>query len=73
LRKIFGSNLFLKDKKIKFVPIKPYAELRSALKKFLKNEVSFSVVRSEGFELGRSETSLSPQFQRRQTQSSEHD
>ncbi len=38
LRKICGSNLFLKTGKLKFVPIKPYVELRFALKKIPKKE-----------------------------------
>ncbi len=42
LRKIFGSNLSLKNKEIQFVPIKPYAELRSARQNFLKKGMSFT-------------------------------
>jgi len=44
--------LFLKTGKLKFVPIKPYAELRCALKKFSKEETClisehiYSVVRT---------------------------
>ncbi len=41
--KISGSNLFLKDKKIQFVPIKPYASLREAREKFLENRSCFSL------------------------------
>jgi site-specific DNA recombinase len=48
--KISGSNLFLKDKKIQFVPIKPYASLREARKKFLENESCFSFERVRGVE-----------------------
>ncbi|MCL4540591.1 MAG: recombinase family protein [Bacteroidetes bacterium] len=49
-QKIFGSNLSLKNRRIVFSPIKPYAELRSARENFSKNPASFDCVRREGFE-----------------------
>jgi DNA invertase Pin-like site-specific DNA recombinase len=36
LKKIFGSNLFLKNRRIEFTPIKPYASLREARENFEK-------------------------------------
>ena len=36
-QKIFGSNLYLRNKEIEFTPLKPYAELCSALKNFSEN------------------------------------
>lgn len=36
LQKIFGSNLFLKNRRIEFTPIKPYASLREARENFEK-------------------------------------
>ena len=51
LRKIFGSNLSLKNKEIQFVPAAPYAALRAARQNFgEKNLVSICVHRA-GFEL----------------------
>jgi hypothetical protein len=35
------SNLFLKNRRIEFTPIKPYASLREAREKFSESEVSF--------------------------------
>ena len=44
LRKIFGSNLSLKNKEIQFVPAAPYAALRAARQNFgEKNLVSICV------------------------------
>ena len=37
LKKIFGSNLFLKNRRIEFTPIKPYASLREARENFSEN------------------------------------
>jgi hypothetical protein len=41
LQKIFGSNLFLHDKKIKENPSPPYAALRAALQNFSPFQTSF--------------------------------
>ena len=43
-QKIFGSNLFLKNRRIEFNPIPPYAELRSARENFGEKEFCLVVV-----------------------------
>jgi len=45
LQKIFGSNLLLKNKEIRFEPITPYAALRAARDNFSKNEESLILAR----------------------------
>ena len=50
LQKIFGSNLFLINQKLKFVPIKPYASLREALKIFPEKGLSMIAAERMGFE-----------------------
>ncbi len=50
LQKIFGSNLFLINQKLKFVPIKPYASLREALKIFPEKGLSMISAGRHGFE-----------------------
>jgi hypothetical protein len=35
------SNLFLKNRRIEFTPIKPYASLREAREKFSETDLSF--------------------------------
>jgi site-specific DNA recombinase len=50
LQKIFGSNLFLINQKLKFVPIKPYASLREALKIFPEKGLSMIGAPGVGFE-----------------------
>ena len=49
-QKIFGSNLFLKNRLIEFNPIPPYAELRSARENFPENEFCLVAVRPAGIE-----------------------
>ena len=44
LQKIFGSNLFLKNRLIEFIPTPPYAALRAARKNFSENELSSVLV-----------------------------
>jgi len=44
-QKIFGSNLFLKNRKIGFTPINPYATLRVARENFSENERSCVLAR----------------------------
>jgi len=41
LQKIFGSNLFLKNRRVEFTPIKPYASLREARLNFSETDLSF--------------------------------
>ena len=50
LQKIFGSNLTLRNKKIEFTPIKPYASLREARKNFPQNDLSLLLAAGLGFE-----------------------
>ncbi|HUZ92534.1 MAG TPA: hypothetical protein VNG29_00865, partial [Candidatus Paceibacterota bacterium] len=50
LQKIFGSNLFLKNRRIEFTPIKPYASLREARSNFSESEVGFIAAAGPGFE-----------------------
>ncbi len=50
LRKIFGSNLSLKNKEIRFVPTTPYAALRAARENFVENELCTTIVGREGLE-----------------------
>jgi len=50
-QKIFGSNLFLKNGRIEFKPISPYAELRSARENFPKKELCLVMVLSARIEL----------------------
>ena len=47
-QKIFGSNLYLKNRRIEFNPIPPYAELRSARENFPEKEFCLVVVPSVG-------------------------
>ena len=49
-QKIFGSNLFLKNRKIGFTPINPYATLRVARENFSENQKSCVLARDEGIE-----------------------
>ncbi|MCL4405355.1 recombinase family protein [Patescibacteria group bacterium] len=49
-QKIFGSNLSLKNRRIEFNPIKPYAALRAAREKIGQIDESLIFVRREGFE-----------------------
>ena len=49
-QKIFGSNLFLKNRKIGFTPINPYATLRVARENFSENTKSCVLARDEGIE-----------------------
>ena len=49
-QKIFGSNLFLKNRRIEFNPTPPYAELRSARENFGEKEFCLVVVPSRGIE-----------------------
>ncbi len=51
LRKIFGSNLSLINKKIQFVPITPYAALRAARENFAENELCLKLERDTRIEL----------------------
>jgi len=44
LQKIFGSNPSLKNRRIEFNPLLPYAALRAARQNFYENELSFLVV-----------------------------
>ena len=39
LQKIFGSNIFLKNRRIEFTPIKPYASLREARLNFSETDL----------------------------------
>ena len=50
LQKIFGSNLFLKNRHIEFIPLPPYAALRAARENFSENELSSLLVRVGGIE-----------------------
>ena len=50
VQKIFGSNLFLKNRRIEFNPIPPYAELCSARKNFSEKEFCLLSVRTLGIE-----------------------
>ncbi len=50
LQKIFGSNLFLHDKKIRENPSSPYAALRAALQNFSPFQTSFIRATGLGFE-----------------------
>jgi len=43
-QKIFGSNLFLKNRLIEFIPTPPYASLREARLNFSKNPLSLNLV-----------------------------
>ena len=43
-QKIFGSNLYLKNRRIEFKPIPPYAELRSACENFPEKELCLVLV-----------------------------
>ena len=43
-QKIFGSNLFLKNRRIEFNPIPPYASLREARENFSKKEFCLLIV-----------------------------
>ena len=43
-QKIFGSNLFLKNRRIEFNPILPYASLREARKNFAGKEFCLVMV-----------------------------
>ncbi len=47
-KKIVGSNPLLKDKKIEFVPISPYASLCEARKNFSENDLSMISERDTG-------------------------
>ena len=47
-QKIFGSNLFLKNRRIEFNPVPPYAELCSARKNFSEKELSLVLVPPHG-------------------------
>ena len=49
LQKIFGSNLTLLNKKIEFIPIKPYASLREARENFPQNDLSLMLAGRLGF------------------------
>ncbi len=49
-QKIFGSNLSLKNRRIVFSPIKPYAALRAARQNFGKKPISSICVPKGGFE-----------------------
>ena len=50
LRKIFGSNLILRNKEIQENPMNQWATLRVARKKFSENELSFILAAGLGFE-----------------------
>ncbi len=50
LRKIFGSNLFLKNRRVEFTPTKPYASLREARLNFSETDLSFIDAPRVGFE-----------------------
>jgi len=41
LQKIFGSNILLKNRRIEFTPIPPYASLREARVNFSESQLSF--------------------------------
>ena len=56
-QKIFGSNLYLKNRRIEFNPIPPYASLREARENFPEKGVCLVVVPSVGIE----PTSQTPQ------------
>ena len=58
LQKIFGSNLFLHDKKIQENPFPAFAALRAARQNFSPFQTSFIRVRGEGFEPPTSSTSM---------------
>ena len=49
-QKVFGSNLYLKNKKIESTPQKQWAALRAAKVSFLKNPECFNLVGPAGFE-----------------------
>ena len=49
-QKIFGSNLFLKNRLIEFIPTPPYASLREARLNFSKNPLSLNLVAGAGIE-----------------------
>ena len=49
-QKIFGSNIFLKNRRIEFTPTPPYASLREARLNFSENNLVSTFVRAEGVE-----------------------
>ena len=49
LQKIFGSNLFLHDKKVQEKASAPYAALRAARQNFASSDTSFIAVAEFGF------------------------
>ncbi len=62
LQKIFGSNLFLKNRRVEFIPTTTYAELRSARENFNKTHSIQLLAPAPGLEPGTISLHVIPMF-----------